>query len=108
VREGRFFGRNFDTFLAQIEPNPAEDVHVHIGHPKQREFGNQVAAPVWEQQLIPGNDQENCGNVVAEAVFTSKKIEEFSLVDTLADFTLADTKIAKFAYDLCMGNGPGH
>ena len=108
VRQGRFFRGNFDALLLQIEPDPAEDTHVHVGYPDQREARDQIASPVWKQKFVAGDDQEDCRDVVAETIFASEKVEELSLVDTPAGFALGNTIIAKFAYDLFMGDGPSH
>jgi hypothetical protein len=43
---------------------------------------------------------------VAEAVFASKKIEEFPLIYAGAPLTLSQTKVMDFSKQFFVGNGP--
>jgi len=45
------------------------------------------------QKFVSGNDQEDCGDVVAETVFASEEIEEFTLENKSARFAVSDAEI---------------
>ena len=41
--------------IFQVGAGKEEETHVDIGDPDQGKAGNQVAAPIWIEQLISGD-----------------------------------------------------
>lgn len=98
---------DFDAVLADIEAQASVDAHVLIGDPDQREERDQVAAPVVEQQLVMGEDEEQSGHVMAEAELAGKEEEKFAAGRVGMSLTLADAVFARLAEDFLMRHGPG-
>jgi len=83
------------------------NAHVLVGDPDEREEGDQVAAPVREQQLVMREDKEKCRYIMAEAEFAGKEEKEFAARGIGMALTLADAIFARLAEDLFMCDGPG-
>ena len=98
----------FDPFGLDFEPQAIVDAHILICYPDQREQRNQVSAPVGEQQFESSDEQEQGGNVMAEAVLAGEEIEEFSLVPAKAVVTATFAVLAWFAKDFFVRHGPGN
>jgi hypothetical protein len=77
--QSSLFGLNLSALSFYTEPNSAENTHVNIRHPNQRESSNQTHSPVWTQKFEAGGDQEGCCYVMAETVFAGEQVEEFPL-----------------------------
>ena len=73
----------------------------------EREEGDQVAAPVVEQQLVMGEHEEKRRHVMAEAEFAGEEEEKLAAYRVGMDLTLTDAIFARFAEDFFMGDGPG-
>ncbi len=95
------------VFVFYLEAKPVEDAHVDVGDPDQRKPGDEVAAPAFIEHLESGEDEEERGNVVREAVLAGEEIEEFSGGQLLAVFGFALAELAWFAEDLFVRDGPG-
>src|SRR5579859_1077995 len=99
---------DFDAVLADVETQVGVDAHVLIGDPDRREERDQVAAPIVEQQLVMGDEQEEGGYVMAEAEFAGEEEKEFSARGIGMALTLADAVFARLAEDFFVGNRPGN
>ncbi len=72
---GRVFfllGVDLHLLVFNIQPEMVVDAHVLVGHPDQGKKSDQVSSPVVVEQPESCEDQEGCGDVVAEAVFASE------------------------------------
>jgi len=98
---------NFDAVFADIETQMGVNAHVLIGNPDKREKGDEVAAPVIEEKLVAGNEEEKCRYVMAEAEFAGEEEEELSAGRAGMALTLADAIFAGFAENFFMRHGPG-
>lgn len=103
-----FYMLDLNAILADIEPQVRVNTHVLVGDPDEREEGDQVAAPVVEQQLVMGEDEEKGRHVMAEAEFAGKEEEKLAAGRVGMALTLADTIFARLAEDLFMRHGPGN
>ena len=65
-----------EAFDLQVNPDIRENRHVLIRYPDQREEGEQVASPVGQQEFVSGEYEEECSDVVAEAIFAGEEVEE--------------------------------
>jgi len=63
--------------VVNIESEVRKNTHVEIRHPDNCEQRNKVSAPIGIQQFEPGDHKKQRGDVVTEAIFAGKKIEEF-------------------------------
>ena len=98
---------DFDAVFADIEPQVGVNAHVLVGDPDKGKEGDQVAAPVIEQQLVMREKEEKCGHVMAEAELAGKQEEKFAASGAGMALTLADAIFAGLAEDLFMRDGPG-
>jgi hypothetical protein len=98
---------DFDSILTDIETQVGVDAHVLVGDPDEGEERDQVAAPVVEQQLVMGKEEEKRGHVMAEAEFAGEEEEKLAAYRVGMDLTLTDAIFARFAEDFFMGDGPG-
>jgi hypothetical protein len=105
-RKSRFFRIDFDPLLSEVETHSAKKPHVHVRYPDQRESGEQIPPPVGKQKLEARNDEKGDSDVVAEAVFAGKEIEELTFGNQPACFALPYAVFTKFPNDLFMRNGP--
>ncbi len=64
-----------------------------------------MAAPTGNEKLEAGENDEGGGDIVAEAVFASEKVEDFLLEEVRRGFTLPSTPVARFAKHFS-GDGP--
>jgi hypothetical protein len=97
---------DFDAVFADIEPQVGVNAHVLVGDPDQREEGDQIAAPVIEQQLVMREHEEKCCYIMAEAKFASKEEEKLSARRAGMALTLANAIFARLTEDLFMRDGP--
>ena len=112
LNDGRF-SRGFDLFLRNayvlvldVETEAIEEAHVDVGDPDQGELGEHVAAPSCVQQLKVREDEEECSDVMAEAVLAGEEVEEFADVKGSLLLTLFLAELARLAEDLLVGHGP--
>lgn len=101
-----FVRSDFGALFLYIKPNPTKNAHIHVGNADQRKARNQVPSPIRKQKFESGDDQEEGGDVVAEAVFAGKQIKEFPLIDIAARFAPGHAVIAELSNDLFVGDGP--
>src|SRR5262245_22575246 len=73
--------RRLQLLGLHLLPQAAERAHVDVGHGDQGEEGDQVPAPVVEQQPVAGEDEEEDRNVVAEAILAGEEVEELPRQD---------------------------
>jgi hypothetical protein len=102
-----FYVLDFDAVFTDIEPQVGVDAHVLVGNPDECEKGDQVAAPIIEQQLVMREKEEERGYVMAEAEFASEEEEKLAAYRVGMDLTLTDAIFARLAEDFFMGDGPG-
>jgi len=98
---------DFDAVFADIEPQVGVNAHVLVGDPDERKEGNQVAAPVIEQQLVMREKEEKRGHVMAEAEFAGEEEEKLAASGVGMDLTLAYAIFAGLTEDFFMRDGPG-
>ena len=73
-----FLGLDLNPFVFDVQTQAVIDAHVLICHPHEREERHQIAPPVLVEKLEAGDDQKQCGNVVAEAVFAGEKVKKLA------------------------------
>ena len=100
------FGRDDYVLMLDFEAEAVEDTHVDVGHPDEREPGDEIAAPAWVEKVEAGEDEEECGDVVREAVFAGEEVEEFSGDERFAILRFFLAELARLAEDLFVGDGP--
>lgn len=83
------------------------DAHVLIGDPDEREKGDEITAPIFEQQLVAGEDEEKRRHVMAEAEFAGEEKKELAASGVGMALTLADAIFARLTEDLFVRHGPG-
>lgn len=98
---------DLNAVFTDIETQVGVNAHILIGNPDQREEGDQVAAPVVEQQLVMREEKEKGRHVMAEAEFASKEKEKLSARGIGVDLTLTNTIFARLTEDFFVGNRPG-
>jgi len=98
---------NFDAVFTDIETQVGVNAHVLVGDPDERKEGNQVAAPVIEQQLVMREKEEKRGHVMAEAELAGKEEKKLAAHGVAMDLALADAIFAGLTEDLFMRDGPG-
>lgn len=94
--------------MFDIEPQPVEETHVDVGHPYQREPGNQVSAPPFEQHPEAKDPKGQRRDIVREAILAGEQVEEFSLGNSVRLLAFALAELARFAKNLFMRDRPGH
>jgi len=77
-------GRDRYILMFDVQAQAVECAHVEIGDPDQREPGDEVAAPACVEQVEAGEDEEEYGYIMREAVFAGEEVEEFSCYEGLA------------------------
>ena len=98
---------DFDAVFADIEAQVGVNAHILVGNPDQREKGDEVAAPVVEQQFVMSQEEKKCRHVMAKAEFAGKEEEKLAAYRVGMDLTLADAIFARLAEDFFMSDGPG-
>jgi len=58
--------------------------------------------------LVPGNEEQQSGDIKAEAILAGEEIEEFPVEQALSGHTLSSAVIPGFGKYLLMGNCPGY
>src|SRR5215204_2709616 len=104
----RLFQSDLEPLTADAEPQAAIDADEVIGHPHEREPGDEIAAPVVEQKLETGCDEDRGRHVMAEAIFAGEQVEEFAGRETGAAFTTPDAVVVELTEQLFVRNGPGN
>ena len=98
---------DLNAVFTDIEAQVGVNAHVLIGDPDQREEGDQVAAPVVEQQLVMREEKEKGRHVMAEAEFAGKEKEKLAACGIGVGLTLTNTVFARLTENLFMSYGPG-
>lgn len=98
---------DLNAVFADIEPQVGVNAHVLVGNPDQREKGDQVAAPIVEQELVTRKEEEKRCHVMAEAEFAGKQKKELTAGGVGMALALADAIFAGLAKDFFMRHGPG-
>src|SRR5437868_13022034 len=98
---------DLDAVLADIEAQVGVDAHVLVGDPDQREERDQVAAPIVEQQLVAGDEQEESGYVMAETEFAGEEEKELPAGRVGMALGLADAVLARLAENVLVRDRPG-
>src|SRR5690242_1503769 len=90
---------DLDALAFDVEAQPAEEAHILVGHPDQREAADQVAAPIVVEQLVARDDEEKGRHIMAETVFAGEQVEKFSLDQSPTSLATFDTILARLAED---------
>ena len=98
---------DLNTVFTDIETQVGVNAHVLIGDPDEREEGDQVAAPVVEQQLVMREEKEKGRHIMAEAEFAGKQEEKLAACRIGMDLTLTDAIFARLTEDFFMRHRPG-
>jgi len=85
-----------------------EDRHVEVRDRHQRESADQVSAPIFEEQAVARQDEEEDRHVVAEAVFAGEDVKKLSLHQSAAFLALALAEFARLPEDLFVRDRPGN
>ena len=99
---------DFDTVFADIETQVGVNAHVLIGNPDEREKGDEITAPVVEEKLVAGEDEEKRRHVMAEAEFACEKEKKLAASGVGMALTLPDAIFARLTEDLFMRHRPGN
>ena len=83
------------------------ETHVGIGDVGQGKEGDEVSAPVVEQKLVSGDEEERDGDVVGKAEFAGWNVEKLSTDVTAGGIGLLFAVFARLAKNLFVGDGPG-
>ncbi len=97
---------DFNAIFADIETQVGINAHVLVGDPDEREEGDEVAAPVVEEQLVMREDKEKRRDIMTKAEFAGKQKEELAASRAGMALTLADAIFARLTEDLFMSDGP--
>ena len=81
---------------------------MEVGEPDQSKLGDEVSSPIFVEKREACNQQEDGSDVVAEAVFTSKQVKQFALIELAAVFALSGAPFPRFAKDFFVRYGPGN
>ena len=83
------------------------NTHVLVGDPDQCKKGDEVAAPIVEEKLVVGEEEEKCRHIMAEAELAGKQEEKLAASGVGVALTLADAIFTRLAEDFFMRYGPG-
>ncbi len=98
---------DFDAVFTDIEPQAGVNAHVLVGNPDEREESYEIAAPIVEEKLVVGEEEEKGRDVMAEAELARKEEKELAASRVGMALTLAGAVFARLAEDLFMRYGPG-
>jgi hypothetical protein len=103
-----FPGFDFNLLAFDVETKAVVDAHVLICNPYQGEEREQISTPVFIEQLVARDYQKQDCHVVAETIFTGKKIEKFPLEEVAAVVALPLAVLARLSKDFFVSDGPGN
>jgi hypothetical protein len=92
--------------VLDVEAEAVEEAHVDVGDPDEGEPGDEIAAPSFVEHLEARDDEQECGDVVAEAVFAGEEIEKFARDEAAAVLALVFAPVAGLAEDFFVGDCP--
>lgn len=98
---------DLSAVFADIETQVSVNAHVLVCDPDEREEGDEITAPVVEQQLVMGKDKEKRRDIMTKAEFAGKEKEKLAAGSVGMALTLADAIIARLTEDFFMRDGPG-
>lgn len=98
---------DLSAVFADIETQVSVNAHVLVCDPDEREEGDEITAPVVEQQLVMGKDKEKRRDIMTKAEFAGKEKEKLAAGSVGMALTLADAIIARLTEDFFMRHGPG-
>src|SRR4051812_19329284 len=93
-----------ETVLLCFELGLGVKAHVGVSHIGQSEEGDEVSAPVIEEQSVAGNEEKYDCDVVGEAIFAGRDVEEFAAEVAAGRLTLFLAILARFTKYLFVGN----
>jgi hypothetical protein len=97
---------NLDAILLQLQADTGIDIHVDISHPDQGKAADKVTAPVLIKKFKARNEQEEDGDVVAEAIFAGEQIKELAFEKLVTVLTAIRTVFARLPKDFFMCDRP--
>ena len=100
------FAFDLNALAFDVEPQAVEDRHVLIRHPDQSEEPKHVSAPIWKNQFVAGDDEEERRHPVAEAVLAGEQIKELADEHMSRLLAAACTKFSWLAKDFLVSDGP--
>lgn len=98
---------DLSAVFADIETQVSVNAHVLVCDPDEREEGDEITAPVVEQQLVMGKDKEKRRDIMTKAEFAGKEKEKLAAGSVGMALTLADAIIARLTEDFFMRDGSG-
>jgi hypothetical protein len=98
---------NLYLLVLDVQPQAVVDTHVLVCDPDHGKECDHVSTPAGIQKLEASNDKEHRGDVVTEAIFTSKEVEEFAPRDVFPILCLPLTIVARLAKYFFVCNRPG-
>lgn len=104
--DGLFLSLNLNTLLFEVQANSGIQIHVNISDPDKCKKRDQISPPVGIQQFESCDEQEEDCDVMAEAVFTRKKIEEFTFDEAITLLAVLLAPVPRLAEDFFMCYGP--
>src|SRR5215210_1836312 len=96
-----------DLLALDVEAEAVVEAHVLVGDPDEGEAADEVAAPVFVEQVVARDEEEEDGDVVAETVFAGEEVEELPLVPAPALLTPPLAVLPRLAEDLLVRHRPG-
>jgi hypothetical protein len=102
------FGFDLDSLMLDIQAQARVDTHVLVRNPDQGKPGNQISSPAIVKQLVVGDDQEQQGYIVAEAILARKNIEKFSAKQGARRLTLLFAVVPRLMKQFLMRYRPGN
>ena len=94
--------------MFDVETQAVIDAYVLVCHPNQREKGNHIASPAWQEKLEPADHEHGRGDIVAETILAGKGIKELAAGVGASTTALVLTVLANFAEYLFVRDRPGN
>jgi hypothetical protein len=91
----RFCLGDFQPIFSNLQAQPAKKAHIDVGQPYQRETRNEIPSPVIEQQGVTGDEHEEDGDVMTQAILAREQVEEFAREEAPARFAFGSAPVAR-------------
>jgi hypothetical protein len=94
--------------MMDVESQVRKYTHIKIRNPDKGEQRDEIPTPIGIEQFESGDHQEKYRDVVTEAVFTRKQIEEFTLQEPWGRVTFRLAEFSGLLENVFMRHGPGN
>jgi hypothetical protein len=101
-----FFDVRFDPFLFEVGSQECVQAHVNVSYPYQCKTGDNIADPICHQKFKICKEEKKYSDVVTEAKFAGKSIEEFADNNAPFPFTSTHTILVSLPKNLFVRNCP--